>query len=198
MCRSSHRVKAAVGRFRCLWMLLVLAAVALPSGCVRRRMTIRTNPPGARVYVDDYEIGTAPISHNFTYYGTRKIRLVKPGYETLTLMQSIPPSWYQIPPLDFVSENLIPGEIHDQRTLNYQLTPQMIVPTEQLLGRAEHLRREVRPAGVVGPLPAAAPPGIGPVQQGPEMIPRPSRVEPIPAPAGVGGQPVYPLPPSGR
>src|ERR1700690_4113146 len=71
-------------------LLLVLAAIVLSlgtSGCVQRRMTIRSNPPGALVYVDDYEIGTTPVSASFTYYGTRKIRLVKDGYETLTVMQ---------------------------------------------------------------------------------------------------------------
>ena len=80
-------------------------------------MTVRTNPPGALLYVDDYEIGTTPVSASFTYYGTRKIRLVKDGYETLTVMQSIPPPWYEFPPLDFVSENFVPGQIHDQRRL---------------------------------------------------------------------------------
>jgi hypothetical protein len=39
--------------------LLTLLAVA---GCVQRRMTIRSNPPGALVYVDDYQIGTTPVS----------------------------------------------------------------------------------------------------------------------------------------
>ena len=110
------------------------------AGCVQRRMMIRSNPPGALVYVDDYEIGTTPVSHNFTYYGTRKIRLVKDGYETLTLMQPIPTPWYEIPPLDFCLENLVPGELRDHRTLDYQLRPQMVVPPDELLGRAEALR----------------------------------------------------------
>ena len=112
-------------------------------GCVQRRMTIRTNPPGALVYVDDYEIGVTPVSHNFTYYGTRKIRLVKDGYQTLTLLQPMPAPWYEIPPLDFFSENLTPGDIRDSRLLTYQLTPQMVVPPEQLVSRAESLRRGV-------------------------------------------------------
>ena len=80
-------------------------------------MTVRSNPPGALLYVDDYEIGVTPVSTNFTYYGTRKIRLVKDGYETLTVMQSIPPPWYEYVPLDFVSENFVPGQIRDQRTV---------------------------------------------------------------------------------
>jgi len=52
---------------RAIGTAVLLAIVLLPaqSGCVTRRMTIRSNPPGALVYVDDYEIGTTlfrPIS----------------------------------------------------------------------------------------------------------------------------------------
>ena len=122
--------------------LVALAAIVFSlglSGCVQRRMTIRSNPPGALVYIDDYEIGTTPVSANFTYYGTRKIRLVKDGCETLTVMQDIPTPWYEYVPLDFISENLVPGKITDRRILDYQLQPQMVVPTDQLLARAEEL-----------------------------------------------------------
>lgn len=135
-------------------------------------MTIRSNPPGAMVYVDDYEypIGTTPISHHFTYYGTRKIRLVKDGYETLTVMEPLRGPWYQFPPLDFVSENLVPAEIHDQRTLTYQLVPQRVVPTEELVGRAEGLRSRAQLSGMVRsspPLPAdVAPFGASPGPSG--------------------------------
>ena len=61
-------------------------------------MTIRSNPPGALVYVDDYTIGVTPVSTSFIYYGTRKIRLVKDGYETLTVMQPISPPWAKTTP----------------------------------------------------------------------------------------------------
>lgn len=170
----SHR--AVIG-----WALLGLMLCACQSGCVQRRMTVRTNPPGALLYVDDYEIGTTPVSTSFTYYGPRKFRLVKDGYETLTVTQTILPPWYEFPPMDFVSENFVPGQIRDQRTLDFQLQPQMVVPTEQLLSRAEELRRGVHAtAGVAVPAGSASPP-VGP--------------EVIPAPQGVGGQPVRPLPP---
>ena len=164
-----------------LGLLLALAT----TGCVQRRMFVRTNPPGALLYVDDYEVGTTPISVPFTYYGTRKIRLVKDGFETLTLMETIRPPWYEIFPLDFVAENCVPGQVRDRRVLDYQLRPQMIVPTDQLLARAEELRRGAHSA----PNPNMQPPsGAAPFQPpvGPEVIP---------APAGVGGQPIYPLPP---
>jgi hypothetical protein len=131
---------------------LIFAAL-VPTGCVRRRMAVRTNPPGALVFIDNQQIGTTPCSVDFTYYGTREIRLVKPGYETLTVNQPIPSPWYQIPPLDFVSENLVPTKILDHRTVSYELQPQLIVPPEQLIDRANQLRQETLQQSVV---PAAA------------------------------------------
>ena len=135
-------------------------------------MTVRTNPPGALLYVDDYEIGATPVSADFTYYGTRKIRLVKDGFETLVVYQPIPTPWYEIPPLDFFSENLLPGELRDRRTVTYQMVPRRVVPPDELLGRAEDLRARSAP-------PAPAAPGSA-------------------APPGIGGMPVYPLPPGPR
>lgn len=155
-------------------------------------MTVRTNPPGALVYVDDYEVGTTPCSVSFTYYGTRKIRIVKDGYETLTVMQPIPAPWYQYTPCDFVAENLVPGQIHDQRNLDYQLRPQAVVPSEQLIARAEDLRRGIHtttgttPQLDNGRIRGPSPIGPSSPTYGPEVVP---------APDGVGGQPVRPLPP---
>jgi len=117
-------------------------------------MTIRTQPAGALVYVDDYEIGTTPVSTDFTYYGTRKIRLVKDGYKTEAFLQPVPTPWYEVPGLDFISENLVPGLLRDQRTFNYNLTPQVVVPTEQLLQHAEQLRAQGRSMGATATAPA--------------------------------------------
>lgn len=121
-------------------VLLLLITLLLTPGCVRRRLTIRSNPPGALVYVDDTQIGTTPVSTAFTYYGTRKIKLIKDGFETLTTEQKIDPPWYEITPLDFVSENLILREVRDERALDFTLKPQRIVPTDELRTRAENLR----------------------------------------------------------
>ena len=78
-------VLSMVRRMRAPILAIILAAILVAPGCVQRRMTIRSNPPGALVYVDDYELGTTPVSHDFVYYGTRNIKLVKDGYETLTV-----------------------------------------------------------------------------------------------------------------
>jgi hypothetical protein len=157
-------------RRKATFVLIVL--MLLPAGgCVRRRLNVRSNPSGALVYVDNQQIGTTPCSVDFTYYGTREIRLIKPGYETLTVNQPIPTPWYQIPPLDFISENLTPVKIRDNRTVAFDMSPQIIVPTDVIVDRASQLRQEalqypVAPAAVAVPMAAPtiiAPPGPPPV-----------------------------------
>ncbi len=136
-----------------LWrILLLIVLVAISSGCVRRRMTIRSNPPGALVYIDDQEIGTTPVSTYFTYYGTRKVKLIKDGFETVTALETIRPPWYELPPLDFISENIVGRELRDEHVLEFQLQPQRLVPTQELLSRANSLRGGAQ-QGVLTPEP---------------------------------------------
>ena len=175
---------------------------ACQSGCVQRRMTVRSNPPGALLYVDGYEIGPTPVSVNFTYYGTREFKLVKDGYETYTEKKTILPPWYEFSPMDFVAENFVPGNIHDQRDLYFQLQLQVAVPPEQLRARAEALRHGIHAStGTATQLPAGGNPPPGTIG-GTAVSPPPGA--PMSGPSigpsadGSGGQPLYQLPPSGR
>ena len=130
----------------------------------------------ALVYVDNNEIGLTPVSTPFTYYGQREIRLAKDGCETLTVIQPVPPPWYEIPGLDFIPETLVPGKIRDERTFDYPLQPQMLTPPDQLRDRAESLRRGVQASAIV-PAPTTVP-GM--------RINPPPEVVPAPMPAGAG------------
>jgi hypothetical protein len=160
--------------------ILLLAVAA--AGCVQRRMTIRSNPPGALVYVDDYQIGTTPVSHDFVYYGTRKIRLVKDGYETLTVRQPFPVPWYEYFPLDFVSENLIPWEIRDERVVDLAMAPAAAQPPELVVARAEQARL------AAGSLPPAVPAAAAPIPVTPPPVAAPpTAVQPLPAPSPLQG-----------
>ncbi|MFM7070774.1 MAG: PEGA domain-containing protein [Planctomycetota bacterium] len=139
------------------WLLGALAILALfnGAGCVKRRLTVRSNPPGARVLIDDQEIGVTPVSTSFTYYASRKIQLIKDGFEPLTVLSPFSAPWYEIPPLDLFSENFAGREIRDERAVEFQLVPQQLVPEEVLLGRAEQLRGQARQGYAV---PLMAPP----------------------------------------
>jgi hypothetical protein len=136
---------------RSVWLLLAVLVIAAPSGCVRRRMTIRSNPPGAVVFVDDRRIGITPVSTSFIYYGTRDVQLVKDGYETVTEEHKFGTPWYQYPVIDFFAENLWPLEVRDERILDFNLPPQRTVPPTQVIESAEQLRNEAQ-RGLMTPL----------------------------------------------
>lgn len=123
---------------------LCFAAVLLGtlSGCVHRRVAIRTDPPGALVLLDGKEAGYTPMAVDFTYYGTREVTLMKDGYETLVAPLPLQTPWYQVFPLEFVTDNFGPGKIRDRRNFLFQLRPQMLVPSQELLDRANGLRSE--------------------------------------------------------
>ena len=173
------------GRFvPCAGLALIVCLAA--AGCVQRRMTIRSSPPGALVYVDDYQLGTTPVSTDFVYYGTRKIRLVKDGYETLTVRQPFPIPWYEVFPLDFVTENLWPWEIRDERVVDLAMAPADSQPAELVVARAQQARLA---AGSLPPVPAATLPPVAPPPV-PQTLPPPQyppqyQGAPLPqAPAG--------------
>jgi len=98
------------------------------------------------------------------------------------VIQPMPTPWYEYWGLDFISENLVPTEIRDQRVMDFTLTPQVIVPTDQLLGRAEELRRNG-----ASPLPGTPAPAGIPISSGPPVMSSPP---PIAAPPAVLGGPV--------
>ncbi|TWU55111.1 PEGA domain protein [Rubripirellula reticaptiva] len=131
-------------------MTIILIAVTTLSsvGCVRRRMTVRTSPPGATVSVDNQVIGTAPAATSFVNYGTREFRISKEGYRTETIRRKIRPPWYEFPGIDFIAETLWPGEIRDERIIDVELVPKTIEPIDNVMGRADSLRNQSR-AGVI-------------------------------------------------
>ena len=125
------------------WGLLLLAVCCFGQmGCTHRRVTIQSNPPGALVLIDGQEKGYTPYSMDFTYYGTREVQLVKPGYETLTVLQKFPKPWYQVFPIEFFSDNLWPFRATDRNNFTYQMQPHVIAPVEELLERADNLRTQ--------------------------------------------------------
>ncbi|HUG90501.1 MAG TPA: PEGA domain-containing protein [Planctomycetaceae bacterium] len=124
--------------------MIVLLLLLCSSGCMYRRLTVRSDPPGALVIIDGREVGFTPYTTDFIYYGTREITLVKDGYETLTVMQPVPPPWYQVPPLDFISDNLLPFKVTNRHEYVYALEPQGSPRVEQLIDRANHLRSETQ------------------------------------------------------
>lgn len=144
-----------------LFSLFLLLVLFFCCGCVRRRLTVRTQPAGAAVYVDKHYIGNSPTATSVTYYGTREIEVVRDGYRTEKVLRTFNPPWYQWPGIDFITETLWPGKIRDERIVDISMVPQSVISSEQLQGRANNLRMQAA-QGVATPLPPIVPsPGPG-------------------------------------
>ena len=155
MVRNPHAT-AQSPRTHCFVVLVILVGSVISTGCLRRRMTVRTNPPGATVYVDKQRIGISPASTNYTYYAKRNIELVQDGYRTERFLRNFNPRWYSIPPLDFFTETLWPFEVRDERIIDVQMTPEPVVPSEAFIASAEQLRLQASQGIAV-----QAPPTVG-------------------------------------
>lgn len=131
-------------RSRILPALGCLLVAASLTGCVERRYTIRTDPPGALVIVNGEEIGTTPVSKSFIFYGDREITLVADGYQTQTLIQPIKAPLYDNALTEFFTENLLPVTLRDEREFFYKMGPTTVPKAADLKGRAESLRSEAK------------------------------------------------------
>ncbi len=138
------------------WLVGVVLGVAA-TGCVERRFVIESVPPGAQVFRNGQPIGFTPVDDAFVYYGKYQFTLVKDGCETLHVVQDVPAPWYQIPPIDFISENLVPFKIRDRRPFVYQLQPRRAVSSGEVLQRAQDLRGQGQLIGEPRPAPPPAP-----------------------------------------
>jgi hypothetical protein len=116
-------------------------------GCVRRTLTINTEPQGALVWLNGEEVGTAPVTTDFLWYGDYEVVARMPGYQTLSTHHVLKEPWYQLPGVDFFSEILYPGRVVDARTAEFTLEPEALPSTEQLLENAAAFReRALGPA----------------------------------------------------
>jgi hypothetical protein len=128
--------------WRGLFAIAAFGTLAGLTGCVERRYTIRTDPPGALAIVNDEEIGVTPASATFTHYGDRKITLIKDGYETRTIIQPVKAPWWDNYLTEFFTENLVPVNIRDERDFTFSLAPTKVPEQQELLSRGELLRSE--------------------------------------------------------
>lgn len=130
-----------IDRMRLTLTIALLLATLCTTGCVRRTITITTEPPGALVWLNDREVGRTPITVDFLYYGTYDVRLERDGYEPqMTYGVATPPLWDNVP-LDFVAE-ILPMQFHSHVQWHYDLQERDDDRTD-LLDRADAIRQQI-------------------------------------------------------
>lgn len=186
-------MNSKIGLLLCLTLLSSLGCEVFTAGGVRRRLTIKTQPPGAAVYVDNQYVGISPTATPTTYYATRQIEVVKDGYRHEKILRTFNPPWYQLPPLDFITDTLWPKKIRDERIVDITMVPQQLLTSEELQGRANSLRVQSA-QGVATPLPPTVSPGTADALTGPSVLPTP--IDPTFQPDGMlNNQPLNNQPP---
>ena len=126
--------------------LLIFPALVLCGGCtgrVVRTITVESNPPGAMVWLNDREVGRTPVTADFTWYGTYRVRVEKDGYFTETVYEKVTAPWYEFVGVDLLFETVIPGTRHDDHKFPpVVLKPAKAAETEPLLERAEAFQKD--------------------------------------------------------
>jgi len=125
-----------------LRLLPAILLLLLIPGCVHRRVTIHSNPPGALAKVDGKVIGYTPAAFDFTWYGEREVELLKDGYETQKQLLRFGAPWYQRFPLEFFSDNLAGKHIKDHRQVRIDMQPRQRDSSTDVLQRGNSLRSE--------------------------------------------------------
>ncbi len=133
-------------------VFVLLLAVVLVTGCVERKMIIRSDPPGATVFLnyDASLLSTTPAEVSFTDYGTYSVRLVSEENEELRAMAEVKAPWWSYPPFDLITELLLPFTIEDRQEFTYELMPLSVALSpevlrkrhQELILRAEEFRVE--------------------------------------------------------
>ncbi|MDB5293496.1 MAG: hypothetical protein JWL69_4737 [Phycisphaerales bacterium] len=123
-------------------MIAALILMALAGGCVQRTVTVRSSPPGALVYLNDQEVGRTPVTRKFKWYGTYDVELRLEGYDAVKTTAKVWAPWWQIVPLDLVTEAL---PLTDNHELNFTLHPpsEMEEEPELMVKRGQQLAKEL-------------------------------------------------------
>lgn len=129
---------------------LILLAALVCAGCVERRIYVRSEPPGADVYIDGEKVGQTrpendpegPFYVEFAYYGAREYTLRKPGFQTVSGTVQLVVPWYEYPPMDFFAEVLAPWKIVDRHEIAVKLDPAKPGDPDELFRRANAYKNE--------------------------------------------------------
>lgn len=126
-------------KFIGLCSLLLLLQV----GCIRRQITVRTDPPDALVYLNDELVGASPVTVPFTWHGNYYVRIEKQGYATYQGFAATQWQWFELPPIDLLAD-LWPADLFSRSEFQFTLEPDQLDPDiPALIGRAKALAAQL-------------------------------------------------------
>lgn len=125
--------------------LIAVAAAAVTAasvGCAGpavRRVYITSDPAGARVVLNDVDVGRTPVEVDFTWFGVYDVRLRLEGHEPLVAAVAADPPLHEQPGFDLIAMAL-PGREVTELRWHFDLEPAR-GDADALLARAVELQR---------------------------------------------------------
>ncbi len=116
------------------------------TGCVERRIQVTSSPAGARVWINDQQVGTTPLETRFTFYGGYDVRVELDGYDTINELRQAKAPLYEYPGPDLIATALPINfkpliEWHfDLKQVEEATDPQ--AARKNLLDRAQSMRQQ--------------------------------------------------------
>ncbi len=102
---------------------LLLATLTLVGcGTQQRRIYVTSEPTGARVHLNDIDVGVTPVEVDFTYFGTYSVRLRKDGFEPLVTSRKAEAPFHEWPGIDLVAM-AVPGDDVTEIAWHFELEP---------------------------------------------------------------------------
>jgi PEGA domain len=140
---TQHATQRATMRLGALAALIVPLAMG---GCLSRHLAITSEPAGARVWLNDVEIGRTPVAAEFTHFGDYTVRLEHEGYEPIDTHKRTRMPWYEYPPIDLAA-TILPFQIETKLAWHFELSPRTAEGDVGVEDRARALRERAVDGG---------------------------------------------------
>ncbi len=103
--------------------LAALSFIALSStliGCVERQIRVTSTPAGARVWINDQQVGITPVESRFTFYGGYDVRVELEGYESINELRTAKAPLHEYPGIDLLA-HAIPADFKNTVEWHFDL-----------------------------------------------------------------------------
>ncbi len=141
-----------MGRNRVLKIGMLALLAATLTGCVERQIRVTSEPSGARVWLNDQEIGVTPCDARFTFYGKYDVRIEKSGFEAIHELRRAKAPIHEYPGIDLVA-TAMPTTLSNTVLWHFDLVqvaeqtgdPDAVL--EDFISRAERFREQANDPG---------------------------------------------------
>ncbi|AQQ69723.1 PEGA domain protein [Limihaloglobus sulfuriphilus] len=109
-------------------------------GCIERELTVNTRPEGAKVVLNDEEIGISPVTVSFNWYGTYKVDITKKGYESINTSKKLKRPREDYFPFDLFADIFSkPGTVRSY-TWDFELSAYQPPQRQEIINRADQMK----------------------------------------------------------